>query len=98
MFAPPAFLINSGAFSYSLYVIHFPLLLLAWSITQAIATVPNTLAMILCGLTTIPIAYGFACLVERPQYLKKLITSQLKGLSLWIRQERINLALARYRR
>lgn len=69
--APPRWMTAAGGFSYSLYVIHFPLLLLAWSIVQTTGmAVTNIISMLVSAAAILPISYAFSLALERPAYFK----------------------------
>ena len=71
-----------GAITYSLYLIHFPLLRLmgaAW--TEMAGAKPGNLFVPICGsLLCVPAAYGFYRLVERPGHeIARRIGKRLEG-------------------
>lgn len=73
--APPRWLMKTGDFSYSLYVMHFPLLLLCLSITKklGLAGVSIYAAMTISVILIISFAHAFAMIFERPRELKAFL-------------------------
>jgi peptidoglycan/LPS O-acetylase OafA/YrhL len=72
----PKPLIATGNFSYSLYIIHFPLLLLLLSLSQNFighSAARTALVAVIGALTILGVAIPFAALLERPAYFKSLI-------------------------
>ncbi|HEX2939443.1 MAG TPA: hypothetical protein VHO91_00235, partial [Rhodopila sp.] len=78
----PRWLVASGGISYSLYVIHWPLLLLALSLTQAWmgASYVRT-AMVAASAVglIIPFTIGFARVFERQAFYRQLLRGVVMG-------------------
>ncbi len=75
----PRWLIATGGFSYSLYVVHWPLLMLALSLTQNWTAHSLWRALAVCTisiLAIIPAAMAFASVTER----QRILTASLRGL------------------
>lgn len=77
---PPRWMIASADYSYSLYVIHFPLLLFALSLSQGFMGTSVFRTSLVCALATvgcISCAYFFARIFERQALFKRLILNSL---------------------
>ena len=81
---PADWLARTGGFSYSLYVIHSPLLLFMLSLTQAWMGASVTRSIVVClGAATAALvaAYWFSRLFEEKRYFKPLVEKGFQSLS-----------------
>ena len=86
----PRILVETGDFSYSLYVIHFPLLLLSMSLFQEWMgdfVARRTIVFSLVVPSIIFGAYWFAVLLERPERWRKLISKAVEETVRYFRKQ-----------
>lgn len=80
----PASLAGTGRYSYSLYVVHYPLLFLLLSLTQSwiqYSVVRTALVSAFALLAIVLIAQGFAAVLERPRTFRAAILAALDTVS-----------------
>jgi len=89
--SPPEALVKTGSFSYSLYVVHFPLLLLAYSLTQDWmgASLARSLAVTICAIISVLLFSAvFAKFFEDQRRFKPRIRATLRLILTVLRRSR----------